>query len=65
MDNLDEHKFLIIKRDQTLDLCDRAGRPLAVKQILGPMRYLIKFRVPTADINSRWQCLIQRPFGGQ
>jgi len=51
MDNLDEDQFLVIKRGQMLDLSNPVGRALAVRQILGLMRYLIKFRVQ-ADISS-------------
>jgi len=41
--------MLIVKRGRMLDLSDPVRRALAVRQILGVMRYLIKFRLPADE----------------
>jgi len=38
--------MLFVKRGTQLDLSDPAERMVAVTQVLGLMRYLIKFRIP-------------------
>ena len=45
-DSLSREEMLFVKRGTKLDLSDPAERMVAVTQVLGLMRYLIKFRIP-------------------
>jgi len=45
-DNLLRDQMLFVRRGYMLDLSDPLLRRLAVRQVLGLMRYLVKFRIP-------------------
>jgi hypothetical protein len=46
-DRLYYDQMIIVKRGQELDLSNPLGRELAVRQILGLIRYLSQYRVYT------------------
>jgi len=46
-DRLPPDQMIIVKRGQELDLSNPLGRELAVRQILGLIRYLSQYRVHT------------------
>jgi hypothetical protein len=41
--------MLFVRRGNMLDLSDPVRRRVAVRQVLGLMRYLIKFRIPEEE----------------
>ena len=47
-DGLSREQMLFVKCGNKLDLSNPAERMVAVMQVLGLMRYLIKFRIPPA-----------------
>jgi len=46
-DSLSENQYLPLRKGQVYDLSDAIRRPQAVKQILGLMRYLTRFPLPS------------------
>ena len=48
-DSLLREQMLFVRRGNMLDLSDPVRRRVAVRQVLGLMRYLIKFRIPEEE----------------
>jgi hypothetical protein len=48
-DTLSREQMLFVRRGIMLDLSDPVRRSVAVRQVLGLMRYLIKFRLPDKE----------------
>jgi hypothetical protein len=48
-DTLSRDEMLFVRRGNVLDLSDPIQRRVAVRQVLGLMRYLIKFRLPDKE----------------
>jgi hypothetical protein len=48
-DTLSREQMLFVRRGNVLDLSDPVQRRVAVSQVLGLMRYLIKFHLPDQE----------------
>jgi hypothetical protein len=48
-DTLSREQMLFVRRGNLLDLSDPVRRRVAVKQVLGLMRYLVKFHLPDQE----------------